>query len=196
MASHSEAAAVVIPVRSFAGAKARLAPTLDEAEREALARAMADAVITAARSHPIVVVTSAPEVHAWATAHDAHVIDDPGSLDAAAAAGRAWASARGLARYVVAHADLPFASSFEEIAGDGAAPVAVIVADHRGDGTPVLSLPTAAPFAFAYGPGSAARHAEEAARCGLEIRIVNDSRLGLDIDLPEDLAHLERFTTR
>jgi 2-phospho-L-lactate guanylyltransferase len=91
---------------------------------------------------------------------------------------------------VIAHADLPLATTFDHVAGDGAAPVAVIVPCHRGDGTPVLSLPVDAPFRFAYGPGSFARHCSEAERAGLEVRIVRDPALSFDVDVPDDLALL------
>ena len=66
----------------------------------------------------------------------------------------------------------------------------MIVPDHRGDGTPVLALPTATPFTFAYGPGSAARHVAEAERRGLTIRRVADPDLAFDVDLPADLEML------
>jgi len=65
------------------------------------------------------------------------------------------------------------------------------VPDHRDDGTPVLSLPTSVPFTFAYGPGSAARHATEAKRRALAVRIVNDAALAFDVDIADDLAALE-----
>jgi 2-phospho-L-lactate guanylyltransferase len=180
-------------------AKARLADVLSEAEREALARAMAEKVVRAAASKPVVVVTSAPEVVAFANDHGCDVLADPGSLDAAAAAGHAWAEARGLLRYAIVHGDLPFARSFDailpdaeaEAAADAGGAVAVIVPDQRDDGTPAISLPTGVPFAFAYGPGSAARHTEEARRRGLAVRIVRDDELGFDVDLADDLAALE-----
>ena len=63
-----------------------------------------------------------------------------------------------------------------------------IVPDRRGDGTNVLALPTAAPFVFAYGTGSARRHQAEAERLGLPVRVVPDDALGWDIDTPDDLA--------
>jgi len=172
-------------------AKARLADVLSEAEREALARSMADRVVRAAASRPVAIVTSAPEVVAFARDHGCDVLDDPGSLDAAAAAGRMWASERALPRYAVVHGDLPFARSFDAIVSDTDATVAVIVPDHRDDGTPAISLPTGVPFAFAYGPGSAARHAEAARRAGLSVRVVHDDDLGFDVDLADDLAALE-----
>jgi 2-phospho-L-lactate/phosphoenolpyruvate guanylyltransferase len=188
--SHNDAG-IVVPLRSFTLGKARLAAVLSESEREALARSMAECVVGAAGDRPVVVVTSAPEVVAWARAHDCDVIDNPGSLDASAAAGREWAVVRGLPRYAVVHADLPLAESLDAVVADGADLVAVIVPDHRDDGTPVLSLPSAVPFTFAYGPDSAARHADEARRRSLTVRIVRDDALGFDVDLAADLAALE-----
>jgi 2-phospho-L-lactate guanylyltransferase len=192
MPSRSEDdAGVVIPLRSFALGKARLAAVLSEDERETLARSMAECVLAAAGTRPVAIVSSAPEVVAWARAHGCDIVADPGSLDAAAAAGREWAVGRGLPRYAVVHADLPLARSLDPVVGDGDAPVAAIVPDHRDDGTPVLSLPSAAAFTFAYGPGSAARHAEEARRRSLTVRIVRDPELGFDVDLADDLAALD-----
>jgi 2-phospho-L-lactate guanylyltransferase len=184
-------AGIVVPLRSFTLGKARLAEVLSARQREALARSMAECVVNAAASRPVVVVSSATEVVAWARDHGCDVVDDPGSLDAAAAAGQLWARDRGLARYAVVHADLPLARSLDAVVGDGDTPVAVIVPDHRDDGTPVISLPTEVSFTFAYGPGSAARHVEEARRRSLTVRIVRDQALGFDVDLAADLTALD-----
>ncbi len=183
-------AGIVVPLRSFVRAKERLASVLDERARTELARAMADRVVAAASPHPVVVVSSAPEVEVWARAQSFDVVADPGTLDAAADAGRAWARAHAMTRVVVAHGDLPFAESFEALVAPGAALVAVIVRDHRRDGTPAISLPTAVPFTFSYGEGSAARHEAEARRCGLEVRVLDDDVLGFDVDTPDDLGAL------
>ena len=151
---------------------------------------MADGVVDAVDGRPVVIVSSADEVVAWARARGLDVVDDPGSLDAAARAGQVWAAARGLPRYAIVHADLPLARTLDGVVSDGAASIAVIVPDHRDDGTPVLSLPTAAPFSFAYGPDSAARHADEARRRSLTVRIVHDAELGFDVDFATDLSTL------
>src|SRR5437870_1321699 len=151
-------AGIVVPLRSFTLGKARLAAALSEHERETLARSMAECVVNAAGARPVAVVSSSAEVVAWARERGYDILDDPGSLDAAATAGRAWAISRALSRYAVVHADLPLARSLDAVLTDGDAPVAVIVPDHRNDGTPVLSLPARVPFTFAYGPDSAARH--------------------------------------
>jgi 2-phospho-L-lactate guanylyltransferase len=184
------AAGVVVPVRAFALGKARLAEQIGPVERADLARRFAGRVVAAAGERPIVVVTSAPEVEAWAGALGVATIADPGSLDTAAAAGRARLAELGCVRVVVAHADLPFARTVDPVAGDDDASVVVLVPCHRDDGTPVLSVPTAAPFRFAYGPGSFRRHVEEAGRLGLAVRIVRDPDLAFDVDIPSDLEQL------
>ena len=142
------------------------------------------------RDLAVVVVTSDAEVVSWARERRVNVIDDPGSLDGAAQLGVAWAAARTAERVVVAHADLPFAHDLAELARDGPDAVAIIVPDHRDDGTPVLSLPVSADFGFAYGPGSFVRHLAAAAQAGLRVVVHRDPDLGFDVDEPADLEIL------
>jgi 2-phospho-L-lactate guanylyltransferase len=180
----------VIPIRAFALGKARLAASLHAAERAALGRRWAEQVVHAAAPLPVVVVSSDPDVRAWATDLGVDGIDDPGTLDAAAAAGVALLRARGCTRAVIAHADLPRARDLARLARDGAQPVVALVPCHRDDGTPVLSVPTAVDFRFAYGPGSFRHHAAEARRLGLGLRVVRDADLAFDVDVPDDLLAL------
>jgi 2-phospho-L-lactate guanylyltransferase len=184
-------AAVVIPIRSFEAGKSRLGARLDPARRATLLRAMAENVVAAAGALPVAVVSDAREVRLWAAARRLTVLDDPGTLDLAAAAGLGWAAAGGFDRVVVAHADLPLATSLAPVAADGRRPIVTAVPCHRDDGTPVLSLPTSATgFGFAYGPGSFRRHAAAARAAGLAFRVQRDGRLGRDVDAPEDLVGL------
>ena len=181
---------MVLPIRSFLLGKARLASVLDDEARADLGRRLAARVVDAGGELPIVVVTSAPEVAAWASGRGCTVLDDPGSLDAAAARGLQHLRAAGVARVLVVHADLPRARSFDRLLDDGDRPVVALVPCHRDDGTTVLSLPAAAPFRFGYGPGSFRRHAAEARRLGLAVRVVRDPDLAFDVDVPDDLAAL------
>ena len=190
-------AGVVVPLRSFALGKVRLAQALDADARRELSRTMAERVVAAAGSRPLVIVSSAPEVVAWARALDVSHIPDPGTLDGAAVSHPRPPRYRGLVRLVVMHADLPLATSLDGIADDDDAPIAVLVPDHHHDGNPVLAIPAAADFTFRYGPDSCARHAAEARRLGLEVRIVEDRALGFDVDDESDLdalAHEPRPT--
>jgi 2-phospho-L-lactate guanylyltransferase len=138
----------------------------------------------------VVIVSSAADVVDWAGAHDLARIDDPGTLNAAADAGRAWVAEQGLARVVVVHADLPLAARLDDVADDGSERLAVLVPDHRDDGTPVLALPVDVPFDFAYGEGSCARHTAEAHRRGLAVRIARIPELAFDVDVAADLELL------
>jgi len=182
---------VVLPIRSFLLGKARLASVLDDDARADLGRRLADRVADAAGDLPTIVVSSAPEVDAWATARGYTVLADPGSLDEAATRGAEQLQVRGAARVLIAHADLARARSLERLVADGDRPVVALVPCHRDDGTNVLSLPAGTPFRFAYGPGSFRRHAAETRRLGLAVRVVRDPDLAFDVDVPDDLAALE-----
>jgi len=93
-------------------------------------------------------------------------------------------------RAVVAHADLPFATTFDPVTRDADRPIAVLVPDQRSDGTPVLSLPARAPLAFSYGPGSFRRHLDAARAAGLAVRVVRDPSLSFDLDTVDDLREV------
>jgi 2-phospho-L-lactate/phosphoenolpyruvate guanylyltransferase len=183
-------AGVVLPIRSFVLGKARLAADLDDAARADLGRRLADRVADAADGFQVVVVTSAPEVRAWAATRALSVLDDPGSLDGAARRGQQHFADAGIGRVVVAHGDLPRARSLVGLARDASQPVVALVPCHRDDGTNVLAVPSGAGFRFAYGPGSFRRHVAESRRLGLGLRVVRDPDLAFDVDVPEDLAAL------
>lgn len=189
-------AGVVIPLRAFVDGKSRLAPYLDQHDRERLLEAMADRVVAAASPHPVVVITSAPEVESWAERHDLEVIADPGNLDDAARAGVEFWRSRNAGRIVIAHADLPLVESLTPLAAPGTQPTAVVVPCHRDDGTPLLSLPSPVDFPFSYGPGSFERHVAAAERAGLDVLVLTDDpTLRQDVDSIDDLELLTQLTS-
>jgi 2-phospho-L-lactate guanylyltransferase len=178
---------VLVPVKAFTAAKARLAAALDAPARAALARTMATRVVAAAAPLPVTVVCDDEEVAAWAASVGAGVVWTPGrGLNGAVQDGVASLEAAGVARIVVAHADLPLATGLAELAGGTGV---TIVPDRHGDGTNVLVIPAGAGFRFAYGPGSCAAHRAEATRLGLPVAVVESVALGWDVDVPADLAH-------
>ncbi len=186
--------ALLVPVKSFDSAKARLAPALGANERSALARELASQVLAARASVPAFVVCDDGDVARWAEHAGATVLWTPGlGLSGAVAEGVARLGARGFDLVVVAHADLPLAS---DLSGFGTPGIVTLAPDRRLDGTNVAAVPTSSGFRFAYGPGSFSRHRAEAARIGLACRLVYDSSLAVDIDLPEDLAILEALRGR
>jgi 2-phospho-L-lactate guanylyltransferase len=180
-------AAVLVPVKGFAAAKARLAPALGPEERRALARSLAEVVLAAAAPLPVLVVCDDGEVASWAVAAGARALRvEPRGLDAAVTEGVTALTADGVGRVVVAHADLPRAAGLADLAGAPGDPV-TLVPDRADDGTNVVVVPAGAGFRFAYGPGSFGRHVAEARRLGLGPRVVRRADLAWDIDVPSDL---------
>jgi 2-phospho-L-lactate guanylyltransferase len=183
--------AVVVPIKAFDEAKERLAGALSDTQRSALAQTMAATVLRAARPLTTFVVCGDETVAGWADEHEAEVLwfPEPG-LNPAVAFALSELTDRGFQRVVVAHGDLPKAKELASVvipSTDDHPETVIVVRDRRGDGTNVLSVPTGTPFRFSYGAGSAAAHEAEAARLGLPLRVVDDDKLGWDVDLPEDL---------
>ena len=179
--------AVIVPIRSFAGALSRLAGILGETRCRDLMRLMASRVVAAADGLPVHVATDDAEVADWALGLGAAVVPAgrPGLTIAVSAAVDQLASA-GVERVVVAHADLALARTLRPAVGPGL----TIVPDRQRDGSNVLCVPAAAGFRFSYGPGSFGRHVAEARRLGLDVTVVEDDSLAADIDHPEDLLAL------
>jgi 2-phospho-L-lactate guanylyltransferase len=184
---------VVVPVKAFDRAKARLADRLGPAERATLARHLADGVLAASHPLPVTVVCDDDAVAAWARAAGADVAWTPGlGLNGAVDAALAELARAGVRRAVVAHADLPFPDGLPALA-DAGDDEALLVPDRHGDGTNVASVPLGRGFAAAYGAGSFGRHAEQCRRLGLSVRVVDAEGLRWDVDAPDDLdppAHL------
>lgn len=180
----STGVAVLMPVKAFSRAKARLAGVLDAAERASLARDMADRVVDATHGLPLTVACDDDEVAAWARGRGAEVCWTAG-LDLNESVTAGVASLQGVDRVVVTHADLPRALDLRPV---GALAGVVAVPDRHDEGTNVLAVPVDAGFTFAYGPGSFARHQAEAERLGLSLTVLRLADLIWDVDVPEDLA--------
>ncbi len=179
--------AVVVPIKAFHAAKARLAAALSAQERAALARRMAATVLAAGAPLDRFVVCDDDEVAEFAVAHHAKVLWMPDrGLNGAVEAGVTEVRNAGYHHVVVAHSDLPLATRLAWLV---TADSVTLVPDRHGDGTNVIALPTALPFPFRYGPASFRRHAAQAADLGVDLRVVRDQRLALDVDRPDDLHH-------
>ncbi len=181
---------VLVPIRSFADAKSRLAVVLTIEERRELARSMAVAVVSAAHELPVRVVTDDNEVVAWAESMGITPLR-PGVSGLNQAIGAAFAEVRRdlsdpADRVIIAHADIPLARDLRVVDGPGLA----IAPDRHGDGSNVMSIPARVDFEFGYGPGSFERHRREASRHQLPVSVIDDPTLALDVDRPDDLALL------
>jgi 2-phospho-L-lactate/phosphoenolpyruvate guanylyltransferase len=179
-------AAVLVPVKGFGAAKRRLASALTAGQRAELARTMAERVIAAAHPLPVHVVCDDEEVASWAEAAGTQVLWRPGhGLNGAVADGVATLAKLGTTDVLVVHADLPLAHDLPALVHPG---IITLVPDRYDDGTNVIALPARLDFRFGYGPGSFRHHVVEARRHGVGVRVWRDPALGLDVDLPADLA--------
>ena len=179
--------AVLVPVKAFADAKARLSSVLAPELRSALARWTADRVVGAAGELPVYVACDDDEVASWAADRGATVLWHPGAgLNGAVTRSVTQLADQGVTHVVVAHGDLPLAYDLATLI----APDAItLVPDAHRDGTNVIAVPTDLGYAFSYGAGSFQRHLALALANGHRTIVRRDPQLARDIDTPDDLAH-------
>ena len=184
---------VIVPVKSFRGGKRRLAGALSDEQRQHLGRRLAAhvaATVAGVGLTPLI-VTADPEVAMWATRSAYPSLPDPAmGLDAAAAAGVAWAGGSA-SPWIVLHGDLPLLTS-----GDVAALATIVdeggsaLAPSSDGGTSAIAS-TSTTFDFAFGVASFHRHL---ARLGSPTIVVRTG-LCLDVDSPVDLAAVSRMVS-
>jgi 2-phospho-L-lactate/phosphoenolpyruvate guanylyltransferase len=180
-------AAVLVPVKRFTSAKARLSGVLDASQRAELARWLADRVIAAARPLPTFVACDDDTIAEWADGHGAEVLWSPGlGLNGAVDAGRATIAGKGYEHLVTIHSDVPLASDLGSLV---TAATITLVPDRRRDGTNVVAVPLSVELPASYGGGSFSRHLTAALATGLRVEVRGDPRLAIDVDNPDDLAH-------
>ncbi len=187
---------VIVPVKSLATAKGRLAPVLSPPARAALVERMLAhvlGVLDAAGIGDRLVATGDPALAAVAERQGAAVFD-PGTdedLNAACTAAVRFARSGGGRPVMLLAADLPWLSVADvQALLAGTDPVVIGEAKDGGTNALLLAAGTDLPFAFATGTASAGRHEAMAAGSGLGLRLVRRPGLARDIDTPADLARL------
>lgn len=190
--------AVILPVKSFASAKQRLGDAFGAVERAVLAEAMVGDVVDELGHWslgPVVVVSGEQRALSLAAAAGAlTVVDDrEQGQSAAALLGLARARELGCERALLLPGDCPLvdASELHDLAARAESIDVVIVPDRHGTGTNALVLDPAGRFEPQFGPGSCARHIEQALSLGLAHDVADVPSLALDIDTREDASALE-----
>ena len=186
---------LLIPFKSLATAKQRLAETLDQRQRSQLAEAMLRDVMTAAAGVlgriDVALVTGDAHAQAMARQLGFLVIDDARneSETAAIEAATAWCGQRGYDTTIVVPADIPLITSDELQRVLDAAPeegaVFVPAYDRRGSNC-ILRRP-AAIIPLRFGNDSFLPHCEAMKKTGKELIILEMPGIGLDIDNPHEL---------
>jgi 2-phospho-L-lactate/phosphoenolpyruvate guanylyltransferase len=193
----------LIPSKGFANAKQRLAALLGAAEREMLAEAMLRDVLRetlAARGlESIYVVTGNSEVRDIATALGANVIVEPEEKGETEAVMPALLELErcGAEGALVIPGDIPLlrAADIEALLAhasrhDGVSPYALLVPSHDRMGTNALLLSPPSVIGLRFGYDSFSYHLGQVAAKEMPLRVVENERIALDIDEPQDL---ERF---
>ena len=190
----------VVPIKSFAGAKKRLAGVLGNGVRAALARAMAKDVITALKQvselDAILVVTASTEVREFAHLEGARCWDDPltddltGSLEAAA---RHLVVSERVDTMMVIPSDVPLVTP--ELLSNALENHAslTLASDDVGEGTNLLIASPPELIRLCYDGHGFRTHLARGQALGISPKVVVDAGIHLDVDTPEDLRKLRGF---
>jgi 2-phospho-L-lactate guanylyltransferase len=185
---------IIVPHRGLAAAKTRLAPVLDNGEREALARRLLDQVLRVAHEAcgDVVVITPSEALEPLVAAAGARLVVQHGmGLNAGLEQARAEAIAEGVTTLVILHGDLPNLGPDDVAALVDALPATrgvAIAPDRAGTGTNGLALRPPDAIALRFGVGSLAAHIAEAEAADVPIAEVHRPGLAFDLDTPADLA--------
>ena len=186
----------ILPVKSFAAAKQRLAESLGAGSRVALAQAMFADVLASVRRVPgldgIAVVTSDRTVESAAAGNRVLVLREEveSGHSAAAMLGIRRALADEYERVLLVPGDTPLVQAAELATLLAGATGIVVVPDRHGTGTNALVLAPPGAIEPSFGPGSLERHVAAAEATGLPHRVEEIPGLALDVDTPDDLAEL------
>jgi 2-phospho-L-lactate guanylyltransferase len=185
---------IIVPHRGLAAAKTRLAPVLDDGEREALARRLLEQVLRVAHEAcgDVVVITPSEALSQLVIAAGARLAVQHGlGLNAGLEEAREEAIADRTSTLLVLHGDLPNLGADDVAALLDALPDAggvAIAPDRAGSGTNGLALRPPDAIGFRFGAGSFAAHALEARNAGVPVAEVHRPGLAFDLDTPADLA--------
>jgi 2-phospho-L-lactate guanylyltransferase len=186
----------VLPVKSFARGKSRLAPVMPPPARARIARALCERSLAVLAACPALagtlVVTDGEEVARLARAGGALVLRSDARLAGAVDLGLALLARAGASHALVLMADLPrlTPAAVARLVARLDRHDAAVAPDHALRGTSALLVPAGAPRTAFGRPDSFARHLARLSRAGLSVAAHRDPRLAFDLDTPADLATL------
>lgn len=191
-------AILLIPFKSLATAKQRLAEALDAGQRSQLAEAMLRDVLDAASAMTagidVAVVTSDAQAQAIARDLGLRVIKDTRneSETAAIELATSWCEDRGYDTTIVVPADIPLiaADELQRVLDAAPAEGAVFVPAYDRRGSNCILRRPASIIPLRFGNDSFLPHCEAMKKTGKELVILEMPGIGLDIDNPHELPVL------
>jgi 2-phospho-L-lactate guanylyltransferase len=194
---------ILIPVKDLTRAKQRLAGLMTQTERTQLAWAMLENTFAVAAKvtgiDRIAIVTLYEPAITLAESYGMEVILEAAQISESASVdfGSREVTKRGAQSVLRLPIDLPLMTVedietilFCEQQCNSSVPSVVIVPSREGTGTNAILRRPPALFPSHFGAGSLARHLKEAEMANAECRVIELSRIALDIDEPEDLVEL------
>ena len=189
---------VVVPIKAFTSAKTRLSARFDADQRACLAQASAERVLFAVASCAAVdrriAVVETGAAAKMARHHGFDVIQRTDIYGQSAAVGAGFHAAieGGATNVLTVSADVPLVrpKDIEEMLKPKG-PVLVMVSDREGRGTNALRLDPAFEMRLHFGPDSLPIHRREAEAMKLAVKVIDNPRVRIDIDTPEDIEALE-----
>jgi 2-phospho-L-lactate guanylyltransferase len=185
----------IVPCKPFKLAKSRLASILTPAERQALSRKLFQHTLEVLSATPglgqILVVSADEDALDLAAGFSAAILpemDTPG-LNISLERARDYLRTQPADALMVIPADLPAmqpASLQPVLAALSDMQTIVLAPDRRQTGTNLLAMPIQYAQPFAFGEHSFMVHRQLAERAQMTVKIMKDSALAFDLDLPED----------
>ncbi len=189
----------IVPVKPLRRGKSRLAGLLSDEQRTLLNRYLLEHTLKTLNEIPEIehtlVVSRDPAALALTRSMGGRTVLEDGAPQFNTAIKRASlvAKSQGARAVLILPADLPLikSSDLKTLLKRGHnEPVVVLAPDRRLDGTNALLVNPVGLIEYGYGPGSFQRHSERAISAGAKLEVLHSKRLGLDLDLPEDLEFL------
>ncbi len=189
----------IVPVKPLRRGKSRLAPVLSVNERAALNRRLLvhtlEVLAQVEAIEQVLVVSRDTGALALARQYGARTLQERGDsqLNLALRHATGFLQAYRVGAVMVLPADLPLLSPEDVqalVAALGDPPAVVLAPDRHEEGTNALLMAPPGVIRYRYGPGSFARHRQEAEEAGVRLTIVRRPALAWDLDWPEDLQGL------
>lgn len=185
----------IVPAKSLAQSKSRLATALTPAQRLELSRQLLIHTFTVLgqvrQIDAILVVSRDPQVRELALEHEVTVlVEESDGLNLALTQATHWVVTQGAGAVLVVPADLPLIipstlESMVQLAEPG--PAVVVAPDRHGRGTNLLLVRPPGLIEYAFGPDSLHFHRQQAIARSVPIHVLRSAGTELDLDTPDDL---------
>ena len=189
----------LLPVKELSAANQRLAAEFSDAARIEISRALLQDALDLCEKTAFLrwfVVTHDDEVASEARLRQIEVIEDAGGgLNAALGAAIAALETAGATSATILPVDVPLAQpdDVRDLVDTGGTSDVALVPSHSDGGTNALYLSPPGALQPRFGPASVRAHIDQAEASGLRCSILGSTRLGLDLDTPDDARAIVEY---